>query len=366
MNTSKHSPGDDAHCLAAVMLASCAEIYLIDAATLRLVDANRAACANLQYGIDSLRSMTLQQIAPQLSRDLLDAALAHATDGVGQLSAEQRRSDGSRYRVRLRLTRSERDGSALIVAIGSDDHGATQDGAHLARWQEQLDHAREQERTQERSRIARDIHDELGGNLAALKMALAMLDQHLPAQCPQLQQRVAYLDALVDRSIDAMHDIVLDLRPGVLDFGIVAALESHLKQFEAHTGVHCVLTSNLAGIELDPDQASALFRICQEALTNSARHAKASRIGVSLVRTRHHLSLKIADNGRGMVEADRAKPASFGLRGMMERAKALKGTLTLTANADGGTTVAIKIATSVLHNARHAATPHRKMNRRYP
>ena len=363
MNTSKHSPGDDAHCLAAVMLASCAEIYLIDAATLRLVDANAAACSNLQYDIDSLCSMTLQQVAPQLSRDQFDAALANAADGVGQLHAEQRRSDGSRYRLTLRLTRCQRNERALIVAVGNQDDanmhtGAAtgselsiegrQSGAHLARLKEHLDNLREQElteeRTEERTRIARQIHDDLGGNLTAIKMALAMLTQCLPPEPPQWQQRATYLDALVDRSIDAVHRIVLDLRPCVLDFGIVAALEWQIKQFEIQTGVHCVLTSNQADIELDPDQASALFWMCQEALTNIAKHAKASRISVRLVRTRHHVSLKIADNGRGMGEADRAKPASFGIRGMIERAKALKGSVTLTANAVGGTTVTIKIA----------------------
>jgi signal transduction histidine kinase len=186
----------------------------------------------------------------------------------------------------------------------------------------------------------------------------------LPAEHPQLQQRAAYLDTLIDRSIDAMHRIVLDLRPCMLDFGILAAIESHLKQFETQTGVHYVLRSNQTEIELDPNQTAGLFRMFQEALTNIAKHAKASRITVSLACTRHHVSLKITDNGRGMTASDRAKPTSFGLRGMMERAQALNGSVTLSANAGGGTTVAIKMATSVPNNALHTAAATHDVHRK--
>ena len=356
MNTSKHSPGDDAHCLAAVMRASPCEIYLIDAATLRLVDANAAACANLQYDLPRLRSMTLQQVAPQLSRDQLDAALTGATGDIGELDTLQRRSDGSLYRLTLRLTHSLRDDRALIVAVSKDQGYADAP-------QEDPGKVKEQERT----RIAREIHDDLGGNLTAIKMALAMLSQRLPPENPQLQQRAAYVDALVERSIEAMHRIVLDLRPPVLDFGIVAALEWQIKEFEMQTGVRCALQSNQADVELDLDQSSALFRIFQEALTNIAKHAEASRVTVRLARTRHHVSLKIADNGRGMAACDRAKPTSFGICGMMERAKALGGSVTLAAVAGGGTMVSIKIASSAPAATKHDVSAEKNsMNRRYP
>jgi len=489
MNISKYSPGDAAHCLAAVMRASPCEIILIDAATLRLVDANAAACANLQYDLPHLQSMTLQQVAPQLSRAQLDAALAGATGDIGELDTLQRRSDGSRYRLTLRLTHSLRDSGALIVAVGVRPAEAAQadattpdrsqprwnaiaahtpelayqciwhadgsaffpylsDGckpllgldavqlqhapglflelvlandrsAYLAamqqsaatlsplnwegriwiagwqdvKWinlrsaphalpdgavqwdgimsnvtcsrQEQQDvwqsHARlaelkdylENGKEQERTRIAREIHDDLGGNLTAIKMALAMLSQVLPPENLQLQQRAAYVDALVDRSIDAMHRISLDLRPSVLDFGIVAALEWQIKEFETQTGVHCTLKSNQADIELGLDQATALFRIFQEALTNIAKHAKASRVAVRLARMRHHVCLKITDNGLGMVAADRAKPKSFGIRGMMERAKALGGSVTLNPAGGGGTVVSIRIASGAPTTIEH-------------
>jgi signal transduction histidine kinase len=100
----------------------------------------------------------------------------------------------------------------------------------------------------------------------------------------------------------------------------VAALEWQVKEFDKQTGIHTSFSTNHRDIGLDNDQATALFRIAQEALTNIAKHAHASKVTVKLARLRHHVSLKIADNGRGIRQADRAKPDSFGLRGMAERA----------------------------------------------
>jgi len=204
-----------------------------------------------------------------------------------------------------------------------------------------------QVKEQERTRIAREIHDDLGGNLTAIKMALAMLAARLPPE-PALQEKADYLDSLVDRTIEAVHRISLDLRPSTLDLGIVAALEWQAREFETRMGIACVFRADGEDIEdiegeLDPDHASALFRIFQESLTNIAKHAGATRVTVTLRRQRQHLVLAICDNGRGIAPADRLKPQSFGLRGMKERAKALGGTLSLSPAPGGGTMVAVKI-----------------------
>jgi two-component system sensor histidine kinase UhpB len=201
----------------------------------------------------------------------------------------------------------------------------------------------EKVKEQERERIAREIHDDLGGNLTAIKMALAMLAARLPQDDASLQQKAAYVDALVDRTIDAVHRLTLDLRPSVLDFGLLPALEWQAKEFEAQAGIACTLQASMKELELDPEQATALFRIAQEALTNIAKHAQASAVAIKLTRSRGVLTLKIADNGRGIRPGDRAKPDSFGLRGMTERARALGGTLNLGHVPGGGTEVAIKI-----------------------
>lgn len=223
-----------------------------------------------------------------------------------------------------------------------------------ARLAELTDHI-QQVKEQERARIAREIHDDLGGNLTAIKMALAMLAARLPDD-PALRDKADYLDDLVDRTIEAVHRISLDLRPGTLDLGLVAALEWQAREFEKQMGIACVFRSADKEIDLDPDQAAALFRIVQEALTNIAKHAGATRVTLSLRRLRQHLTLSICDNGRGITPADRLKPQSFGLRGMSERARALGGTLALSQAPGGGTMVVVKISLAAAAAGRSEST----------
>lgn len=254
--------------------------------------------------------------------------------------------------INLRATPSPLDGGGMqwdgimtnITASKLEQEETRRSRARLAELTEHIEQVKEQERT----RIAREIHDDLGGNLTAIKMALAMLAARLPQE-KVLQEKADYLDSLVDRTIEAVHRISLDLRPSTLDLGIVAALEWQAREFEKQMGIACVMRADggadgkdIEG-ELDPDRASALFRIFQEALTNIAKHAHATRVTVSLRRQRQHLTLSICDNGRGITPADRLKPHSFGLRGMSERARALGGTLNLSPAPGGGTMVVVKI-----------------------
>jgi PAS domain S-box-containing protein len=206
---------------------------------------------------------------------------------------------------------------------------------------------------QERTRIAREIHDDLGGNLTAIKMALAQLTHRLPPGETLLAEKADYVDSLVDRTIEAAHRISLDLRPSILDLGIVAAIDWQAKEFETQLGIPCNVLSQEEEIDLPLDQATGLFRIFQEALTNIGKHAEASCVTVRLIQTEHDISLEIADNGRGMVATDRLKPKSFGLRGMTERAKALGGELTVGVAKEGGCLVTIRIPHSVLQQSTH-------------
>jgi len=230
----------------------------------------------------------------------------------------------------------------IMTNISTSRH--EQEAAHLSheRLLELTAHI-EQAKEDERARIARELHDDLGGNLTAIKMALAMLAARLPGDQPALLEKAAYVDDLVDRSIEAVHRISLALRPSTLDLGLVAALEWQAREFEKQTGITVVMRCPDGDVELDPDHATALFRVYQEALTNIAKHAGATRVTVSLQRARSHLTLSVCDNGRGLQPGDRLKPQSFGLRGMSERAAAMKGTLVLSAAPGGGTMVTIKI-----------------------
>jgi two-component system sensor histidine kinase UhpB len=210
--------------------------------------------------------------------------------------------------------------------------------AQLAELSAHVNQVKEQERT----RIAREIHDDLGGNLTAIKMSLALLARRLPPEA-QLGDKAEYLDSLVDRTIESVHRISGDLRPSILDFGLVAAIDWQATEFEKQTGIGCAFESNRKDIVLHPDQATALFRIFQEALTNISKHAGATEVRVELVRGTRNVRLQIADNGCGIAIRDRTKPKSFGIRGMIERASALGGDLSVTGGPDGGSVVSVKV-----------------------
>ncbi|RJX34194.1 MAG: two-component sensor histidine kinase [Oxalobacter sp.] len=211
--------------------------------------------------------------------------------------------------------------------------------ARLAELSAHIEQVKEQERTQ----LAREVHDDLGGNLTAIKMALALLAQRLPSDDSFLTEKAQYVDSLVDRTIESAHRIASDLRPSILDLGIVAALQWQTEEFEKQLGIPCNFSSTNKEIELSANHATAIFRIFQEALTNIAKHANATRVTVKLSASRGSLNLKIIDNGKGIEPADRMKSQSFGIRGMTERAHSLGGKLTITTTDGGGSTVTIKI-----------------------
>ena len=196
---------------------------------------------------------------------------------------------------------------------------------------------------QERARIAREIHDDLGGNLTAVKIDLRWLHNRLSKRRPELQAKVEAIDNLVDRILEATARIASDLRPGVLEFGIIAAIEWQTREFQNHTGIRCELALGSEEISLDSDLSVTLFRIFQETLTNIAKHANASMVRVDLSETDGWLDLEVRDNGRGITHDETLKPKSFGLRGMRERASNLGGKIEIRGVPGQGTTLSVRL-----------------------
>lgn len=195
----------------------------------------------------------------------------------------------------------------------------------------------------ERTRIAREIHDDLGGNLTAIKIGLASIINRLATGLPVSVEQAKGLESIVDNTFEAIHKISSDLRPNILDLGIVAALEWQAKEFEKQVGVSCEFTTNQADIVVTSEQAITLFRICQESMSNIAKHANASLVQVDLSLHNDKIIMKITDNGVGINTADTFKPNSFGLRGMQERIAALKGSFEIEQLADQGTVIAVTL-----------------------
>jgi|GEM_PF-225111 len=190
----------------------------------------------------------------------------------------------------------------------------------------------------ERLHLAREVHDDLGGNLAAIKIGLSWLRQRLPADEVVLIQRTAYLDNVVDQTIEAAHRIASDLRPAMLELGIVSAIDWQLQRLTQNTDISHDFVAPDIPIPLSPDAGIAVFRIVQEALTNVAKHAHATRVSVHLKLTPNALQVRIQDNGHGFQPANKKKTGhGFGMLGMAERATALGGRLDIHPAPAGGT-----------------------------
>jgi PAS domain S-box-containing protein len=199
-------------------------------------------------------------------------------------------------------------------------------------------------REEERTAIAREIHDELGQACTAIKMDLALIGRRLTKKQTQLRAKVDSSVQLVDSTIVTLRRIASELRPRTLDdLGLQAALESQAQEFESRTGIRCSVTLPLEPLTLDGDRSTAIFRIFQESLTNVARHAHATRVEARLERENDRLIFQVFDNGSGFDPEEAKVRKSLGLVGMQERALLLNGDLRIEGMPGAGTTLTLTI-----------------------
>jgi PAS domain S-box-containing protein len=201
-------------------------------------------------------------------------------------------------------------------------------------------------REEERAGIAREIHDELGQGLTALKIDVVRLRSRIGGR--EEDQAVAELiDSMlgsIDTTIDAVQRVMAELRPSILDdLGLVAAVEWQTEQFQQRTGIACTLELPDEETDLAQETKTALFRILQESLTNVARHSGATQVEVSMERRDRWLTLTVADNGKGISPLDLESNRSFGLLGMRERAQVSGGWIDIQGKPDGGSSVRVRI-----------------------
>ncbi|WP_269633767.1 hybrid sensor histidine kinase/response regulator [Pelomonas sp. BJYL3] len=185
----------------------------------------------------------------------------------------------------------------------------------------------------ERAAIAREIHDDVGGSLTALKFDLAWLARHVSE--PAVQQRVASAIETVSQAIEASQRIMHNLRPAILEQGLVAALQWMAARFERRTGIQVSLRTPQEQLQMPAGVPLVAYRCAQEALTNVSKHAQASRVDIELSLDAGVLTLELRDNGRGMAPQDLAKTRSFGIRGLHERAATVGGWVDLSSSTKG-------------------------------
>ncbi len=200
----------------------------------------------------------------------------------------------------------------------------------------------------ERKRIAREIHDDLGQNLLAMRMDILMLQRHTAHTHAHLHERVNIVLNNLDTTIQSVKSIVNNLRPLKLDFGLQAGIEWLLKTFERISGIHCLLLAHEATFvkfahTLNNEQTLAIFRILQEALSNIIRHAFATKVEVVIDQNKYLFSMAVKDNGVGIQHLNENKNNSFGIIGIKERLLSINGECMIDSQHGTGTTLRIAI-----------------------
>lgn len=198
----------------------------------------------------------------------------------------------------------------------------------------------------ERQRIAREIHDDLGQNLLVLRIDASLLHERTKGH-PRLNEKVGAALNHIDVIMKSIRSIINDLRPSVLDLGLVAAMEWQVGDFERRSGIECKLSVSGEGFELDDKRALELFRILQESLTNVLKHARATKVGISLSTSGNQLLMRITDNGVGIFPECRRKKNAFGLLGIEERIHMLGGTFSMENIRDKGLSLVVIVPMDV-------------------
>jgi PAS domain S-box-containing protein len=199
-------------------------------------------------------------------------------------------------------------------------------------------------REEERSRIAREIHDELGQVLTALSLDVRWLRKRLPDEQGELREKTRSMGELITTTVKSISRICSELRPAVLDdVGLSAAIEWQAEEFTSRTGIACKIETNPPEIRLSEELSVAVFRIFQETLTNIVRHARASEVEVQLQLTASEFSMRVCDDGVGMSLAGPHKAKTFGLLGVKERVRGFGGMMELATGDAGGTCLNIVI-----------------------
>jgi PAS domain S-box-containing protein len=264
----------------------------------------------------------------------------------GNLVLSGLRADGKEFPIEASISYADAEGSRLYTVILRDVTERQRAASELAQSHvrlrdlyEQMHEVREAERT----RIARELHDELAQWLTALKMDAAAVSGRLAAEDP-LKPRVERMKKVVDTTVASVRRIAADLRPVMLDdLGVGAAIESLLHDLRDRTGLAVMLQNETGDLMLEEPHATAVYRMVQEALTNVVRHAAATRMEVRISASDGRLNVRVCDDGRGIAPNALSATKSFGVLGIRERARTLGGESTIYSPPEGGTIVEIAL-----------------------
>ena len=299
------------------------------------------------YSGDEMAQMNPLDFVPGAEKEYISQRIQEVFEnGESDAEANIVSKSGTLTPYYLTGKRIEIEGLSYLIGMGIDitrRKRAEEELAERVKQMRALASYVESVREDERTRMAREIHDEFGQFLTALKMDLAWVSRRLP-EGDEKRERLNQASALVDENVRLVQRIATELRPGLLDdLGLITALDWQANEFSKHTGLLCQLNLPDQDLKLDPSLNTTLFRIFQETLTNVARHAQASSIDISLQVQDQTLGLIVRDNGRGITESQLIDPNSLGLLGLRERVTQWKGHLNIHGEVGKGTTVTVQI-----------------------
>jgi PAS domain S-box-containing protein len=341
--------------LAAVMDSAMDAIITVDRDQ-RVLLFNQAAEAIFRCSRGDALGSTLDRFLPARFRAAHHGHVEH----FGQTGVTNRRmgdtttlwalrADGEEFPIEASISQAREGGQHLYTVILRDvtkrkeyEDALVRQQAELREISARVLEAREEEKTL----LARELHDELGQLLTAMKMDLAWLRERLPAGGVELAAKAAQMNAVLDRTVTSVRRISADLRPLMLDdLGLRDAAAWLTTEFSKHAGIACQLQAPDESALENVDRAVAItvYRILQESLTNIGRHSGARHAWVVLAVAGHWLQLEVEDDGKGIAEADLARPRSLGLKGMRERVLYQGGTVEIGPAPRGGTRVLVRL-----------------------
>ncbi|MEE8321405.1 MAG: PAS domain-containing sensor histidine kinase, partial [Gammaproteobacteria bacterium] len=266
---------------------------------------------------------------------------------VRRFENEFRTKEGKTLIGSMSVSLIEMEGEKCMVSMTRDITERKQAEAQVLKSREHLRNLAtrlQMIREDERTLIARKIHDELGQTLTGLKMDMFWLADRLPKHWKKIPQRTRVMLSLLDSTIDFVRKFSMELRPSILDdLGLAAAIEWQVNEFATRTDCIHTLDIDIPDLRPDHNRDTAIFRILQEALTNVAQHANADQVKVSLARSDSQLVLTVKDNGTGIDEEKITSSSSLGLIGMRERTGALGGKIMIEKAEEGGTRLTLTV-----------------------
>ncbi|MFZ5887159.1 MAG: PAS domain-containing sensor histidine kinase [Chloroflexota bacterium] len=345
--TERKKTEDEQKYLLEVLDSSLNEIYLFDPHSLKFQYVNQGARRNLGYSLEQLKTMTPFDLKPAFTeatfRELIAPLLRHEQETL-TFEADHRRADGSLYPVEVHLQLIERAGSEIFLAIILDiterkrtENELRRHRDRLAELSRQLLEAQENERRV----LGRELHDQFGQMLTALKLTLDMASQLSPDLA---EKKLAAAQKLTDDLIARVSRISLDLRPPMLDdLGLAPALLWHVNRFHEQSGIQVRFThQGIQGRRFTPEIETAAYRVVQEALTNAARYAEAKGIRLEVQADSGELRIEVEDDGRGF-DPQAALEKNRGLNGMRERVLLTGGSFHIQSRPGEGTRLSIRL-----------------------